>query len=188
MMPAAFFSRRILSVIVLFKLCYRQCDSFLLRQQKMATVFINSNAGCSTHDLQYQRRYPLSTGTTVLSMGIVEDFVSDTDAKSRNTRNEKYLNELNKRVDRINGLEEGIEDLDDDELQAKSQSFRERLQNGEDINGPILEETFAVVREAAWCVEYSAFFELYTNNYKILDYNSLALSDLFFFLPLVSFS
>lgn len=118
----------------------------------MATVFINSNAGYSTHDLQYQRQYPLSTGTTVLSMGIVEDFVSDTDAKSRNTRNEKYLNELKKRVDRINGLEEGIEDLDDDELQAKSQSFKERLQNGEDINGPILEETFAVVREAAWRV------------------------------------
>jgi preprotein translocase subunit SecA len=28
--------------------------------------------------------------------------------------------------------------------------FRERLKKGEDINGKILEEAFAVVREAAW--------------------------------------
>jgi preprotein translocase subunit SecA len=54
------------------------------------------------------------------------------------------------RVERINAMEPTVEDLGDDELQAKTTEFRERLRNGEDINGPILEEAFAVVREAAW--------------------------------------
>jgi preprotein translocase subunit SecA len=57
---------------------------------------------------------------------------------------------LQKRVDRINGLESTVEDLGDDELQAKTQEFRKRLAGGEDLNGPLLEEAFAVVREAAW--------------------------------------
>lgn len=83
-------------------------------------------------------------------MGLVEDFVAGSDLKTRNKGNEKYLAKLQERVDRINGLEETIEDLGDEELQAKTDSFRQRLENGEDINGPLLEETFAVVREAAW--------------------------------------
>ena len=57
---------------------------------------------------------------------------------------------LQERVDRINGLEETIEDLEDEELQAKTESIRQRLQNGEDINGSLLEEAFVVVCEAAW--------------------------------------
>jgi len=47
-------------------------------------------------------------------------------------------------------MEADIEDLGDDELAAKTKEFRERLAKGEDINGKILEESFAVVREAAW--------------------------------------
>jgi len=85
-------------------------------------------------------------------MGIVENFVSKTDIKTRNDKNEKYLADLQQRVERINGLEEIIEELEDDELQAKTQSFQQRLKKGEDINGPLLEEAFAVVREAAWRV------------------------------------
>ena len=83
-------------------------------------------------------------------MGLVDDFVASTDEKTRKSRNEKYLAKLQERVTRINGLEETIEELGDDELQAKTESFKERLKNGEDINGPLLEEAFAVVREAAW--------------------------------------
>ncbi|KAL3908321.1 MAG: hypothetical protein SGILL_008526, partial [Bacillariaceae sp.] len=56
------------------------------------------------------------------------------------------------RVDTINKLEATIEELDDDELQAKTEEFRQRLRKGEDIDGKILEEAFAVVREAAWRV------------------------------------
>jgi preprotein translocase subunit SecA len=42
--------------------------------------------------------------------------------------------------------------LGDDELEQKTSEFRERLAKGEDLNGSLLEETFAVVREAAWYV------------------------------------
>lgn len=87
-----------------------------------------------------------------LKMGIMEDFMAGTDSDQREAENEKYLASLNQRVEKINALEPSIEDLGDDELLAKSTEFRQRLQKGEDINGPILEEAFAVVREAAWRV------------------------------------
>ena len=83
-------------------------------------------------------------------MGLVEDFVTTTDEKARKSANDKYLAELQKRVDKINDWETTIEELSDDELQQRTQAFRQRLASGEDVNGPILEEVFAVVREAAW--------------------------------------
>lgn len=76
--------------------------------------------------------------------------MTGTDARTRKVATDKYLVELQKRVDRINGLETYIEDLNDDDLQAKTQEFKDRLAKGEDINGPILEEAFSVVREASW--------------------------------------
>ena len=85
-------------------------------------------------------------------MGVMEDFVKGTDEKTRKADNEKYLAGIQKRVDRINELEASIEDLGDDELQAKTEEFKARLKKGEDINGSLLEEAFAVVREAAWYV------------------------------------
>ena len=83
-------------------------------------------------------------------MGVMEDFISGTDEKARKASNDKYLAQLQTRVDRINSLEPTIEDLGDDELVEKTQEFRDRLKNGEDMNGSLLEEAFAVVREAAW--------------------------------------
>ena len=83
-------------------------------------------------------------------MDVLEDFVSTRDEKTRKKVNDEYLANLQKRVERINDLEPTIEDLGDDELQAKTKEFKERLAKGEDINGPLLEEAFAVVREAAW--------------------------------------
>ena len=96
---------------------------------------------------------PSSSTSSSLGMGIVEEFITTTDAKTRQSNNEAYINELQKRVDKINELEAEIEELSDEELQAKTQDFKTRLSSTgkkEDINGPILEEMFAVVREAAW--------------------------------------
>jgi len=45
-----------------------------------------------------------------------------------------------------------MEELSDEELIGKTEEFRVRLGKGEDINGKILEEAFAVVREASWRV------------------------------------
>ena len=53
------------------------------------------------------------------------------------------------RVERINAMEDAIEQLDDTDLAAKTAEFRKRLQAGETEDG-MLEEVFAVVREAAW--------------------------------------
>jgi SecA DEAD-like domain len=88
--------------------------------------------------------------STALSMGIMEDFLTGQDKSSREKENKKYLEALQERVNRINALEADVEALDDDELVAKTQEFRERLASGEDLNGKLLEEAFAVVREAAW--------------------------------------
>jgi len=90
--------------------------------------------------------------STSLQMNIVNDFITEKDASRRAADNTKYIAELQKRVESINAMEPEIEDLGDDELAAKTKEFRERLAKGEDINGKILEESFAVVREAAWRV------------------------------------
>jgi SecA DEAD-like domain len=97
---------------------------------------------------------PLSD--TRLRMGIMEDFLAGSDKSKRDVDNAQYLAALQQRVDRINAMESTIEDLGDDELEAKTREFQQRLQNGEDINGPLLEEAFAVVREAAWYVCWSS--------------------------------
>lgn len=81
---------------------------------------------------------------------VVDQFVAGRDEATRKKDTDQYLAEVQKRVDRINDLEATIEDLGDEELQAKTKEFKERLAKGEDINGPLLEEAFAVVREAAW--------------------------------------
>mmetsp|Transcript_26199 Transcript_26199/g.55218 ORF Transcript_26199/g.55218 Transcript_26199/m.55218 type:complete len:1005 (+) Transcript_26199:58-3072(+) len=91
-------------------------------------------------------------GISALTMGFMEEFMTGRDDQTRKAANEKYLAELQKRVERINELEASIEELGDDEMVAKTEEFRKRLAKGEDINGQILEEAFAVVREAAWRV------------------------------------
>lgn len=88
--------------------------------------------------------------SSALRMNFVSDFITEKDLERRMKDNDKYIAELQKRVDSINAMEADIEDLGDDELAAKTKEFRERLAKGEDINGKILEESFAVVREAAW--------------------------------------
>jgi len=51
-------------------------------------------------------------------------------------------------VDEINALEPEMQALSDDQLKAKTQEFRDRLENGE-TKDDILVEAFAVVREAS---------------------------------------
>ena len=87
-------------------------------------------------------------------MGVMEEFLSGSDKSKREAENLKYLATLQKRVEAINALESKIEDLGDEELSAKTAEFKKRLQQeNEDIYGPLVEEAFAVVREAAWYVK-----------------------------------
>ncbi|KAL3780693.1 hypothetical protein HJC23_003518 [Cyclotella cryptica] len=93
-----------------------------------------------------------SRSSTSLAMGFMEEFVANRDAEQLMKSNAAYLSTLQTRVENINGLEATIEELSDDELAAKTVEFRSRIANGEDVNGKLLEEAFAVVREAAWRV------------------------------------
>ena len=64
------------------------------------------------------------------------------------SRNDRMLKTYRKTVAQINALESALESLDDDALRAKTDAFKARLQQGEDIDS-ILPEAFAVVREAS---------------------------------------
>lgn len=61
--------------------------------------------------------------------------------------NDRVVKNYQSRVDAINVLEPDMETLSDDALRAKTQEFRERLDQGENLE-KLLVEAFAVVREA----------------------------------------
>ncbi|MDR0356082.1 MAG: preprotein translocase subunit SecA [Deltaproteobacteria bacterium] len=61
--------------------------------------------------------------------------------------NDRIIAGLSHRVDAINALEPGLRKLSDADLQACTAKFKERLDNGEDLDS-IVNEAFAVVREA----------------------------------------
>ncbi len=62
--------------------------------------------------------------------------------------NDRTIKTMFKPVEAINGLESDYENLSDDELRARTDDFRKRLEGGESLDD-ILTEAFSVVREAA---------------------------------------
>ncbi|NKB49689.1 MAG: preprotein translocase subunit SecA [Alphaproteobacteria bacterium] len=63
--------------------------------------------------------------------------------------NDRYLGRLSKDVELINALEPRLEALNDEELRARTDHFRQKLADGEDTLDGLLIEAFATVREAA---------------------------------------
>ena len=156
-----------------FHLCYAALVALLALQSEQASSFTTTpshknigtvssgTAFVTTKNYGTSSSVPfLGSSSTELSMGKFEEFLTGRDDKAREKENEKYLAQLQKRVEKINELEADVENLGDDELMAKTEEFKERLKKGEDINGSILEEAFAVVREAAW---YVAFLDATVN-------------------------
>jgi preprotein translocase subunit SecA len=62
--------------------------------------------------------------------------------------NARDIKKYQKKVDKINGLEAEFQALSDERLAAKTQEFKQRLDQGETLDD-ILPEAFAVVREAS---------------------------------------
>jgi preprotein translocase subunit SecA len=67
-------------------------------------------------------------------------------AKVVGTQNERELKRLRPIVGQVNAFEAAIQPLSDDALRAKTQEFRQRLEQGESLND-LMPEAFAVVRE-----------------------------------------
>ncbi len=63
------------------------------------------------------------------------------------SRNDRLVKRMSKSVGKINELESALQALSDEELQAKTPEFRERLEQGETLDD-LLFEAFATVREA----------------------------------------
>ena len=77
-------------------------------------------------------------------MSIIDNVLS----KVVGSRHDRVIKKFTKLVAEINSFEKGMQALGDDELKAKTQQFRERLDK-EDSLEDILPEAFAVVREAS---------------------------------------
>lgn len=64
------------------------------------------------------------------------------------TKQDRDIKALRPILNQINSLEKEYENLSDDALKAKTQEFREKLQNGSTLND-ILPDAFATIREAS---------------------------------------
>ncbi|WHZ12599.1 MAG: Protein translocase subunit SecA [Burkholderiaceae bacterium] len=64
------------------------------------------------------------------------------------SRNDRLLRQYGKVAQTINAMEPALEKLGDDELRAKTESFKQRIAGGESLDA-ILPEAFAVVREGS---------------------------------------
>ncbi|MDD5922698.1 MAG: preprotein translocase subunit SecA [Eubacteriales bacterium] len=64
--------------------------------------------------------------------------------------NTKELRKIDKIVDQIEGFDKAMEQLSDEELRAKTDEFRSRLESGQDTLDSLLPEAFAAVREGAY--------------------------------------
>lgn len=63
----------------------------------------------------------------------------------------KKIHQLEKIADKVDELSDDFEELTDEELQAKTDEFKKRLENGETLDD-LMVEAFATVREASWRV------------------------------------
>ncbi len=74
-------------------------------------------------------------------MGFLEKIFGDLNAKE--------VRKIEKIVDQVEAYDEDMQKLSDEELKAKTQEFKDRLAEGETLDG-ILPEAFAVCREGAY--------------------------------------
>lgn len=64
------------------------------------------------------------------------------------SRNERLVKTMRKVVAQINDFEPALQSLTDEQLKAKTDEFRQRLEQGEELNA-VMPEAFATVREAS---------------------------------------
>ncbi len=89
------------------------------------------------------------------------------------SRNDRTLRRLRKIVKEINNYEPTFEALSDDELKAKTLEFRERLENGAELDS-LLPEAFATVREASKRVYGMRHFDVQLIGGMVLNGSQIA--------------
>ena len=89
------------------------------------------------------------------------------------TRNERLLKQYFRIVAQINALEKDVSPLSDSELQAKTEEFKKRHQNGESVT-KLLPEVFAVCREAGKRVLNMRHFDVQLIGGMVLNDNKIA--------------
>jgi len=89
------------------------------------------------------------------------------------TVNDRKLRPLRARVNRINALEPIMEALSDQSLKGKTAEFRKRLADGATLDS-LLEEAFAVVREAAKRVNNMRHFDVQLMGGMVLHSGAIA--------------
>ncbi len=89
------------------------------------------------------------------------------------TKHDREMKKIQPLVDKINGLENEMKSLSDDQLKAKTPFFRERLAKGESLES-ILPEAFAVCREASMRVLGMRHYDVQLIGGVVLNRGSIA--------------
>ena len=89
------------------------------------------------------------------------------------SRNDRMIKRYGRVVDQVNALEEQMQALSDEELKAKTDEFRHRLEEGEDLDH-MLPESFAVVREASVRVLGMRHFDVQLIGAMVLNDGNIA--------------
>jgi len=88
--------------------------------------------------------HPGLTGLTLLAVFMATNFLT----KIFGSRNDRLLKKYRQSAVKINTLEAEFEKLGDDALRAKTDAFKQRMAQGEELDA-LLPEAFAVVREGS---------------------------------------
>lgn len=89
------------------------------------------------------------------------------------SRNDRQIKRYYKIVEEINGLEGNLQELTDQELQAKTDQFRQQLQEGK-TQEDILPEVFATIREASRRVMGMRHFDVQLIGAMVLNEGKIA--------------
>ena len=89
------------------------------------------------------------------------------------SRNDRLVKQYRQTVARINALEDSLGKLGDEQLQAKTEEFKQRFQKGETLDD-LLVEAFAVCREASKRVLKMRHFDVQMIGGMVLHYGKIA--------------
>ncbi len=100
-------------------------------------------------------------------------FISRFLARLFGSRNQRLVRQLQRQVEKINVLEPEMQALNDEQLQAKTLEFRQRLEKGETLEA-LLPEAFATVREAGLRVLNMRHFDVQMIGGMVLNEGKIA--------------